>query len=49
MNKKLGLVGLKQMSNDPFNWFKGKKVNDIITVQVVSTDNKGLMVRPEKC
>ena len=42
-------VGLKQMSNDPFNWFKGKKVNDIITVQVVSTDNKGLMVRPEKC
>ena len=42
-------VGLKQMSNDPFNWFKGKKVNDIITVQVVSTDNKGLMVKPEKC
>ena len=42
-------VGLKQMSNDPFNWFKGRKVNDIITVQVVSTDNKGLMVKPEKC
>ena len=42
-------VGLKQLSNDPFEWFKGKKVNDIITVQVISTDNKGLMVKPENC
>ena len=42
-------VGLKQLSNDPFDWFKGKKVNDIITVQVISTDNKGLMVKPENC
>ena len=42
-------VGLKQLGNDPFNWFKDKKVNDVITVQVVSTDNKGLTVKPEGC
>ena len=40
-------VGLKQLSKDPFDWFEGKKVNDVITVQVVSTDNKGLTVKPE--
>jgi len=42
-------VGLKQLSKDPFDWFEGKKVNDVITVQVVSTDNKGLIVKPENC
>ena len=42
-------VGLKQLSKDPFDWFKNKKVNDIITVKVISTDNKGLIVRPEEC
>tara|TARA_B100000282_G_scaffold291644_1_gene264182 strand:- start:328 stop:1578 length:1251 start_codon:yes stop_codon:yes gene_type:complete len=42
-------VGLKQLSKDPFDWFKDKKVNDIITVQVVNTDNKGLTVKPEEC
>ena len=42
-------VGLKQIGNDPFNWFKDKNVNDIITVKVISTDNKGLMVKPEGC
>ncbi len=42
-------VGLKQLSIDPFNWFLDKKVNDIITVQVVSSDNKGLVVKPENC
>ena len=42
-------VGLKQLSKDPFDWFEGKKVNDVITVQVVSTDNKGLTVKPENC
>ena len=42
-------VGLKQLKNDPFDWFKGKKVNDIITVQVISSDNKGLTVKPENC
>ena len=42
-------VGLKQLSKDPFDWFKNKKVNDIITVKVISTDNKGLTVKPEAC
>ena len=42
-------VGLKQLEKDPFDFFKGKKVNDIITVQVVSSDNKGLIVKPEGC
>ncbi len=42
-------VGLKQLGNDPFNWFDGKKINDVITVKVVSTDNKGLLVKPENC
>ena len=42
-------VGLKQLERDPFDWFKGKKVNEIITVQVVSTDNKGIIVKPENC
>ena len=42
-------VGLKQMGKDPFDWFKGKKVNDIVTVQVISSDSKGLTVRPESC
>ena len=42
-------VGLKQLGNDPFGWFKGKKVNDVITVNVISSDNKGLLVKPENC
>ncbi len=42
-------VGLKQIGKDPFEWFNGKKVNDTITVQVISSDNKGLTVRPENC
>ena len=42
-------VGLKQLGKDPFDWFKDKKVNDVITVQVISSDNKGLVVRPENC
>ncbi len=42
-------IGLKQIGKDPFDWFKDKKINDIITVQVVSTDNKGLIVKPENC
>ncbi len=42
-------VGLKQLQADPFNWFKGKKVNDAVTVKVTSSDNKGLMVKPEGC
>ena len=42
-------VGLKQTQPDPFNWFKDKTVNNIITVKITSTDNKGLTVRPEGC
>ena len=42
-------VGLRQTQPDPFDWFKEKSINQIITVKVVSTDNKGLVVRPEGC
>ena len=42
-------VGLRQTHTDPFDWFKDKKVNQTITVKVISTDNKGLVVRPEGC
>ena len=40
-------VGLKQYQTDPFDWFKDKKVNDTVTVKVISSDNKGLLVQPE--
>ena len=40
-------VGLKQYQADPFDWFKDKKVNDTVTVKVISSDNKGLLVQPE--
>ncbi len=42
-------VGLKQIGTDPFDWFEGKKINEIITVKVISTDNKGIVVKPEGC
>ena len=42
-------VGLRQTQADPFEWFNDKTKNQIITVKVVSTDNKGLIVRPEGC
>ena len=42
-------IGLKQLEKDPFDWFKDKKVNDTLTVQVISSDNKGLIVKPESC
>ncbi len=42
-------VGLRQTKPDPFDWFKDKKENQTITVKVVSTDNKGLFVRPQGC
>ncbi len=42
-------VGLKQTKKDPFDYFKDKKVNDTVTVKVLSSDNKGLMVQPEGC
>ena len=36
--KTIHLIGLKK-----------KNVNDIITVQVISSDSKGLIVKPENC
>ena len=42
-------VGHRQTLKDPFDFFKDKKTNQIITVKVVNTDNKGLTVRPEGC
>ncbi len=42
-------VGHKQTQADPFDWFKNKEKNQTITVKVISTDNKGLFVRPEGC
>ncbi len=42
-------IGLKQLQKDPFDWFKDKKTNDAITVKVISSDNKGLFVKPEGC
>ena len=42
-------VGLRQTQPDPFDWFKDKNINQTITVKVISTDNKGLTVRPEGC
>ena len=40
-------IGLKQNLPDPFDWFKDKKVNDTITVKILNTDNRGLVVKPE--
>ena len=42
-------VGLRQTQVDPFDWFKDKSKNQTITVKVITTDNKGLTVRPEGC
>ena len=42
-------VGLRQTQPDPFDWFKDKSVNQVITVKIMTTDNKGLTVRPEGC
>ncbi len=42
-------VGLRQTKPDPFDWFKEKKAKQTITVKIISTDNKGLIVRPEGC
>ena len=37
------------MQKDPIEWFNGKKINDIITVKVISSGTKGLVVKPEGC
>ena len=36
-------------SNNKKNKNKDKKVKDAITVKVISSDNKGLFVKPEGC
>ena len=41
--------GLRQTQSDPFDWFKDKKIKQTITVKIISTDSKGLIVRPEGC
>ena len=40
-------VGAKQLKIDPLNYFKEKSVGNTITVKVISSDSKGLMVKPE--
>jgi len=40
-------VGLKQTKVDPMDYFKNKKAKDVITVKIISSNNKGLVVRPE--
>ena len=40
-------LGVKQLQEDPFNIFKDKKINDILTVKVKSTSTKGILVSPE--
>ena len=42
-------VGLRQTQPDPFDWFKDKKIKQTITVKIISTDSKGLVVKPEGC
>ena len=42
-------VGLKQTQKDPFDFFKDKKINDIITVKIISSERGGLVVQPEGC
>ena len=39
--------GIKQLEEDPFDSFKDKKINDILTVKVKSTSPKGILVSPE--
>ncbi len=39
--------GVKQLTADPFNIFKDKKLNDVLTVKVKSTSAKGILVSPE--
>jgi len=42
-------VGFRQTQKDPFSWFEDKKKHQTITVKIISTDNKGLVVKPEGC
>ena len=40
-------VSKKLLEKDPFDFFKDKKVNETVTIQVLSSDPKGLIVKPE--
>ena len=42
-------VSHKATLSDPFDFFKNKSVNQIITAKVIKSDNKGLIVKPENC
>ena len=44
-------VGLRETKKDPFDWFKDNncKNGQTITVKIISTSNKGLIVRPLGC
>ncbi len=42
-------VGHRQTQKDPFDFFNDKEKNQTITVKVISTNNKGIVVRPENC
>ena len=37
------------MQPDPFSCLKIKKIKETITVKIISSDNKGLIVKPEGC
>ena len=42
--------GVRQTKPDPFvEYFKDKKIKQTITVKIISTDSKGLIVKPEGC
>ena len=40
-------LSVKQLQEDPFNIFKSKKESDVITVKVISTNPKGILVSPD--
>ena len=37
-------LGLKQLSDDPFEFFANKKVSDVVTVIVNATNNNGIFI-----
>ncbi|MDP6440869.1 MAG: S1 RNA-binding domain-containing protein [Pelagibacteraceae bacterium] len=42
-------LGLKQLLPDPINYFKDKKMKDIITAIVLETLDNGIKVKPDGC
>ena len=41
-------LGLKQLTDDPFEFYANKKVSDIVTLIVSSSSNNGVYVSPSK-